>query len=138
MRGGSSAPAVEGSSQQGGNSAKSSAAVAATAAPQPQAGEEQLQQQEQQEQPPADTEAAAEEPPAAPVVPLPPAVARARAQALFDEMRASEGRLALSEMCYTAMARLAASEGDADGAFALAQASTGVLGVGSDSGFASG
>ena len=46
-----------------------------------------------------------------------------RAQGLFDEMQASQGRLHLNEMCYTAMARLAAGGGDADKAFQLAQAS---------------
>jgi proteinaceous RNase P len=51
-----------------------------------------------------------------------------RAQGLFDEMQASQGRLQLNEMCYTAMARLAAGGGDADKAFQLAQASWAGLG----------
>lgn len=46
---------------------------------------------------------------------------RQRAQQLFDEMKASEGRLTLNEMCFTALARLEARGGDADRAFALAQ-----------------
>lgn len=37
-------------------------------------------------------------------------------------MKGSEGRLPLNEMCFTALARLAAAQGDADRAFQLAQA----------------
>ena len=45
-------------------------------------------------------------------------------------MQASGGRLGLNEMCFTAMARLAAARGDADRAFALAQVGGGVQGWG--------
>ncbi len=45
-----------------------------------------------------------------------------RAEELFAEMKASEGKLTLNEMCFTALARLAAQRGDADRAFELAQA----------------
>ncbi|KAL4448170.1 hypothetical protein ABPG75_005389 [Micractinium tetrahymenae] len=44
-----------------------------------------------------------------------------RAEELFAEMRGSEGRLPLSETCFTALARLAAAQGDASRAFELAQ-----------------
>ncbi|PSC70853.1 pentatricopeptide repeat [Micractinium conductrix] len=65
-------------------------------------------------------EAAAE--PSAPRQPQPSGEERARrASELFEEMKASGGRLGLNEMCFTAMARLAAARGDADRAFALAQ-----------------
>lgn len=93
------------------------------------AGEEEDEAQQQQQQPEAaeaDTAAAADAAgPAEPAAlrgPQPSAeeVAR-RAQALFAEMQASGGRLPLNEMCYTALARLAALQGDADRAFALAQ-----------------
>lgn len=59
---------------------------------------------------------------AAPAVEQPPPeeVAR-RAAELFAEMEQSGGKLPMNEMCYTAMARLAALQGDADRAFALVQ-----------------
>lgn len=62
-------------------------------------------------------------PPAtAPAVEQPPPeeVAR-RAVELFAEMEQSKGKLGINEMCYTAMARLAALQGDADRAFELVQ-----------------
>ncbi|EFN56261.1 hypothetical protein CHLNCDRAFT_145111 [Chlorella variabilis] len=96
--------------EQGQAAAGSGDAVAAAAAG---AGAE-LQQQAQQAQ-------EAQEAPCAEQ--LDGAARRARAQQLFEEMRQSGGRLALNEMCYTAQARLAAADGDADRAFAVAQAS---------------
>jgi proteinaceous RNase P len=68
------------------------------------------------------------EPAPAAAAPLDAAQVRERAQQLFDEMKGSDGRLALNEMCYTALARLAAAHGDADRAFELVQASRAVRG----------
>lgn len=66
--------------------------------------------------------AAADAPPAP--LPQPDAAERLRrAEELFAEMKGSGGRLPLNEMCFTALARLAAQRGDADRAFELAQAS---------------
>ena len=52
--------------------------------------------------------------------PAPEEVAR-RAEELFAEMQQSQGRMPMNEMCYTAMARLAALQGDANRAFELVQ-----------------
>ena len=52
--------------------------------------------------------------------PAPGEVAR-RASELFAEMEQSRGLMPMNEMCYTAMARLAALQGDADRAFELVQ-----------------
>ena len=68
------------------------------------------QQQQEQEQPEEEQQQALQQQQRRP--PPPAEVLVRRAQELFDAMASSEGKLALNEMCFTALARLAAAAGD--------------------------
>ncbi|KAL4853023.1 Proteinaceous RNase P 2 [Chlorella vulgaris] len=84
--------------------AQEQASEAAAAGASPSSLKQQGQQQQQQQQQPLD-----------------PAEVRQRAQQFFEELKKFGGARAPKEMSYTALARMAAAGGDADGAFALVQ-----------------
>ena len=117
--------AGEGEEEAGGAAAAAAPAAAEGAAGEGAAAAAAAEPQQEQAEA-AEGAAPPAEAPAPTVEQLPAEEVARRAGELFSEMEQSGGRLPLNEMCYTAMARLAALQGDADRAFALVQVRPGV------------